>query len=121
MAQVDTDMWQGPRESRWTPEGGRHVASEEAGIWRAHGLVGPGEMIGTVMQVHYAPLPFICDFSSFFLCVRLCSRGTLSVQDTWRKETRRMRSRQWRCVDRVELSPRDHYHDMCTKMGISEI
>ena len=100
---------------------GCHVASEEAGIWRAHRLVGPSEMIGAVTQMRYILLSFICELSSLFLRVGLCSRGTLSLQDTWWKETRRMWSRWRRCVDRMDMSPHDHYHDTCTKMGISEI
>ena len=46
-----------------------------AGRWRPHGLVGPGEYIGVVMQGHYSAPHFICAGSFFFLRVGLCSRG----------------------------------------------
>ena len=51
---------------------GHHVASGEAGSWRAHGLVGLGEIIGAVMQMRTAPLPFICANFFLFLRVGLC-------------------------------------------------
>ena len=53
---------------------GHHVASGEAGIWRAHGLVGPGEIIGPVTQMRTAPLPFIRANFFIFLRVGLSSR-----------------------------------------------
>ena len=70
-----------PRWSEWTRTRGRghasprgcprgcHVASEGAGIRRAHGLVGPGEIIGAVTQMRYAPLPFMLTLSYHFFCV----------------------------------------------------
>ena len=70
------------------PPRGHHVASEEASIWRAHGLVGPGEMIWAVTQMRYAPLCFIQEFSSLFLRVGLCSRRTLSLCRTPRRKRR---------------------------------
>ena len=39
---------------------------------RAHGLVGFGKIIGAVLQVLTAPLPFICTDLLVFLRVRLC-------------------------------------------------
>ena len=38
---------------------GRHMVSEEAGIWRAHGLVGLGEYIGAVTQGRYSAPAYI--------------------------------------------------------------
>ena len=67
----------GPR--RRSGGGGRHVACEGAGMWRAHRLVGPGEIIGAVTQMRYAPIPFIlADSSFFFFRVGLCSRRFLT-------------------------------------------
>ena len=60
-------------------------------------------------------------FLPFSPCGTMFPQNSLSLQDTWQKETRQMRSRRRRCVDRVDLSPPDHYHDTCTKKGISEI
>ena len=51
---------------------GCHVASGEAGSWRAPGLVGLGEIIGEEMQICTAPLPFICANFFLFLHVGLC-------------------------------------------------
>ena len=46
------------------------------GGWQVKGprVSGPGEIIGAVAQMRYAPLCFIDDFSSLFLHVGLCSR-----------------------------------------------
>ena len=49
--------------------GGRHMASEGAGMWRAHGLVGLGDSIGAVTHLRYAAPPFILTFL-FFSSVR---------------------------------------------------
>ena len=59
------DTWQ---EAMWVhadAREGRHVA-RGAGVWRAHGLVGPSESIGAVTQMRYRALPFIrADFPVF--------------------------------------------------------
>ena len=71
----DTDTWQEAMRVHEDAREGRHVASEEVGRWRAHGLVGLGYRIGAVTHLHYAPPPYILAKSACFLSVGLCSRG----------------------------------------------
>ena len=84
---------------------GHHVVSGKAGIWRAHGLVGPGEIIGAETQMRTAPLPFIRAKLFLFLHVGLSPHEFYFLHATWRHRGRRMR--QWG-VDPVDPSPRDH-------------
>ena len=82
----------GPRgEPRWpepmrtrgrghaSPRGrprGHHVVSEEAGIWRAHGFVGPGEYIGAVTQGRYSgPHYILVNFHFFIPCETMFTRN----------------------------------------------
>ena len=105
----------GPRgEPRWpeltrtrgkghaSPRGcprGHHMASEEAGIWRTHGLVGPGEYIGAVTQGHYSAPHYILITFHFLFHVGLCSHGISPLQVTWQHGGCRMRSRHVHRVD----------------------
>ena len=95
MARADADAWQGPRGQRR----GRHVASEEAGIWRAHGLVGPSEYIGAVTQGRYPAPHYILINFHFLFHVGLCSRRISPLQMMWQHGGRRMRSRYVHPVD----------------------
>ena len=45
-----TDTWQEATRVHADAREGRHVASGEVGLWRAHGLVGLGNKIGAVTQ-----------------------------------------------------------------------
>ena len=49
----------------------------EAGVWRAHRSVGPGESIGAVTQRCYRGLPFILVVFLFLFRVGLCSAESL--------------------------------------------
>ena len=72
--------------------------------------------------MRFATPPFILDISLFFFCVGLCSRGTLSLQDTGRKEVHRIRTQSIHHVDAEstgsainhvrlkDLSERDQWH-----------
>ena len=62
---------------------GRHVAGE-VGIWRAHGLVGPGKILGAVIRKRYTAPQFKLGFLHLFLRVGLCPTRFLPVQDAWR-------------------------------------
>ena len=75
------------------------MVSEEAGIWRAHGFVGPGEYIGAVTQGHYSGPHYILVNFHFLFRVRLCSHGISPLQVTWQHGRRRMRSQYVHRVD----------------------
>ena len=51
---------------------GHHVACGGVGIWRAHGLVGPGKKFGAVTQMRYRASVFNLTFFKNFFCVGLC-------------------------------------------------
>ena len=56
---------------------GRHVAQVGVGIWRAHGLVGPGKKFGVVTQMRYRAPIFILTIYLYLFRVGLCSRYVL--------------------------------------------
>ena len=49
----------------------------------------------------------------------LCSRGNVFLQATWQHPRRWMQFRQWRCFNRVDLSPRDHHQNTCAQGVLS--
>ena len=55
---------------------GLHVAMG-VGIWRAHGLVGPGKKFGAVTQVRYSAPIFILIIFRYFFRVGLCPTHVL--------------------------------------------
>ena len=54
------------------------------GIWCAHGLVGPGKILGAVTRERYTAPQFKLVFLYLFFRVGLCPTRFLSVQDAWR-------------------------------------
>ena len=48
------------------------------GIWRAHGLVGPGKIVGAVTRKRYTAPQFILNNVQNFFCVGLCPTQILS-------------------------------------------
>ena len=66
---------------------GCHVAWG-VGIWRAHGLVGPGESIGAVTQRRYRSPIFNCVIRLVLFRVGLCSHKITLLQVTWRHHKR---------------------------------
>ena len=98
-----------PRGSTRTPVWG--ATWQGVGIWRAHGLVGPGESIGAVTQMRYRDaifnriIPFIlfrvglCSHTVLFFCkLRGGSASVGFCQDD---------------DDRMDPSPRDHQCSTC--------
>ena len=51
---------------------GRHMAGRGVGIWRAHGLVGPGKIVGAVTRKRYTAPQFKLNFFKNFFHVGLC-------------------------------------------------
>ena len=76
------------------------------------GIVGPGNSIGAVMQMRMRIPPYILVFFTNFLRVGLCSLY-FYLQDTWRRDTHRMKSSKLRQVNRVNSSPPDHHQGRC--------
>ena len=89
---------------------GCYMAGGGVGIWRAHGLVGPGKILGAVTRKRYTAPQFKLDFLHLFFRVGLCPTRFLNVQVTRRLHVRWMIS--WG-VDHVDLSPRDRNHSTC--------
>ena len=83
-------------------------------IWRAHGILGPGKIVGAVTRKHYTAPIFILDFARFFFHVGLCSHTFFFLQATWPHDWRWMRSDDG---DRVDPSPRDHQCSMCRNIA----
>ena len=95
-----------PRGSTWASVWG--AMWQGVGIWRAHGLVGPGKFIGAVTQMLTAPLHYIGASSIHFFRVALCPHGKYLCRT--RGATRRVRfdREEDRFNDRMEPSQRDH-------------
>ena len=95
---------------------GRHVARRGVGIWRAHGLVGPGKMIGAVTQLRYTTPIFTHVISTSFFREGLCShtivfcrlRGGRAIVGFGQDDD-----------DCVDPSPRDHQWSTCGKYRVS--
>ena len=54
--------------------------------WRAHGLVGPGKMIGAITRKSYTASQFNLDLFRLSFCVRLCPTRCLPFAgdvDAW--------------------------------------
>ena len=79
----------------------------------------PGEYIGAVTQGRYSAPHFICADFPFSFCVGLCSCGNVFLQATWQHPRCWMQLRQWRCFNRVDLSPRDHHQNTCAQGVLS--
>ena len=94
------DMWQEATRvhgSTRTPVWGA-TWQERVGIWRAHGLVGPGKKFGAVTQMRYRTLTFKLNILHVLFRVGLCSHTSYLLQPTWtlgriRIPSRRRRSR----------------------------
>ena len=98
---------------------GRHVA-EGVGIWRAHGLVGPGKFIGAVMQMLTAPLHYIGASSIYFCRVGLCPHGNYLCRTRGATRGVGFDREEERLIDRVDPSPCDHQSRHVLKNRISE-
>ena len=96
---------------------GCHVAGK-VGKWRAHGLVGPGKMLGAVTQMRYRAPHFIDDLFVFSFRVGLCSHTTY-LFCRWRGRTTRVGFHQ-DDGDRVDPSPRDRQLGTCAKSVLSD-
>ena len=72
-------------------------------IWRSHGVVGPGKMIGAVTRKRYTAPQFKLDIFHIFFCVGLCPTRFLPVQDTWRLSGRRIQRHRLKRVDMVDM------------------
>ena len=101
-------------DARMAPRGMRG-----ADTLRAHGLVGPSEIIGAVTQMCYAPLHFILVVSSLFFRVGLCYREFLNLQDTWQHYECGIRSFHIRRVDLVDSGPLDCPQKHMRKLELS--
>ena len=74
------DTWQEATRVHVGARVGRQVAGE-VGIWRTHGLVGPGKISGAVRRTRYTAPQFKLDFLHLFLRVGLCPTRFLPVQN----------------------------------------
>ena len=80
------------------------------GIWRAHGLVGPGKIVGAVTRKRYTAPQFILNNLHSFLRVGHSPTRFLPVQDAWQLSGCRIQAQS---VDRVDPSPRDLHYNTC--------
>ena len=114
----DTDAWQGPHgRVHAADREGRHVACEGFASGRPTGIVGPGNIGGTVTLWWRWELPYLT----------VTSPSISSVWDyvptrflfcKWRGDTAHVGSH-GEDVDRVDLSPRDLHQSTCLKKGLS--
>ena len=97
---VHADAWVAPR-------------GRGAGRWRAHGLVGLGESIGAITQMHYAFLPFILTLSHSFFRVGLSSHEFICCRRHGSIVSVGWESFDIMLVDRVDRSPPDRHQNTC--------
>ena len=110
------DMWQGAtRFTRTLVRGATWQMG--AGNWRAHGIVGRGNIVGAVTRKRYTAPKVILTIRVFFFHVGLCPTRFLNVQVTWRLHGRWMIS--W-AIDRMDPSPRDRNHITCVMCTLSD-
>ena len=89
------NKWQEATRVHADAREGRHVAGR-VGIWRAHGLVGPGKKFGAVMQMRYRAPTFKLNLFRVFFRVGLCSHTSYLLQATWTLDRRQIPARRRR-------------------------
>ena len=62
--------------------------ASEAGSWRAHGIVGPGKILGAVTRKRYAAPYFKLVMFYNLFHVGLCPHGKLPLKDAWLHQNR---------------------------------